>query len=168
VFSEYGGQYLAILARFEGSLAEPPDAAAMARLRGMVGGFRGALAVKAAKWRGIVAERRARGHRVVLWGSGSKDVSFLSALDEAATVSHLVDINPHRQSRFMVGSGHPIRRTQGAAAAAARHRHRDERRLCSRNHGALGRPRPAAGSAGAVAPIVLSGRTQGMNRRLNG
>ncbi len=108
VYSEYGGQYLAILARYEGHVATAPDAAAMARLRDLVGGFRTALAAKVESWRGSVAERRARGQRIVLWGSGSKGVSFLSAIGQDAAVSHVVDINPHRQGRFMVGSGHPI------------------------------------------------------------
>ena len=56
----------------------------------------------------MVDERRARGGRVVVWGSGSKGVSFLSAIGGGEGVSHVVDINPHRQGRFMVGTGHPI------------------------------------------------------------
>jgi hypothetical protein len=35
-------------------------------------------------------------------------VSFLSAIGGGEAVSHVVDINPHRQGRFMVGTGHPI------------------------------------------------------------
>lgn len=108
IFSEYGGQYLAILARYEGGVTEAPDAAAMARLRDRIGEFRTALALKVESWRGIVAERRARGHRIVLWGSGSKGVSFLTALGQDAAISQVVDINPHRQGHFMAGSGHPI------------------------------------------------------------
>lgn len=108
VFREYGGQYLAILARHEGGVAEVPDAAALARLQARIGGFRAALAQKVDTWRGIVADRHARARRIVLWGSGSKGVSFLSALGQDAAISQVVDINPHRQGRFMVGSGHPI------------------------------------------------------------
>jgi threonine dehydrogenase-like Zn-dependent dehydrogenase len=58
----------------------------------------------------MVEERRARGGRVAVWGSGSKGVSFLGAIGAGAAeaVSCVVDINPHRQGRFMVGTGHPI------------------------------------------------------------
>ena len=69
----------------------------------------------AATWRSRVAEWRTHGGRaqaqvgrVVVWGSGSKGVAFLGALGGGDAVSHVVDINPHRQGRFMVGTGHPI------------------------------------------------------------
>jgi SAM-dependent methyltransferase len=49
-----------------------------------------------------------RGEKTVLWGSGSKGVSFLTTLGDDVPIECVVDINPHRQGRFMPGSGHPI------------------------------------------------------------
>jgi SAM-dependent methyltransferase len=60
-------------------------------------------------WRAETEAVRAAGGRSVIWGSGSKGVSFLAALgDGADAVSAAVDINPHRQGAFMAGTGHRI------------------------------------------------------------
>jgi hypothetical protein len=51
---------------------------------------------------------RDRGLRVVLWGSGSKAVAFLHAVDTMNYIEHVVDINPHRQGTFIAGKGQEI------------------------------------------------------------
>lgn len=55
----------------------------------------------------------ASGRTSVIWGSGSKGVSFLTNLaatgrDAAGLVAGAVDINPHKHGMFMAGSGHEI------------------------------------------------------------
>jgi SAM-dependent methyltransferase len=111
---EYDGQYLTLLGRYGGDAAHAAatageDAAAgVAALRGLVMRFAATWEDRVAEWRAMVEEHRARGGRVVVWGSGSKGVSFLNAIGGGEGVSHVVDINPHRQGRFMVGTGHPI------------------------------------------------------------
>ena len=110
VTREYDGQYLTILGRYSGEAAATggEDAEGVAELRRLVMRFAATWADRVEAWRAMVAERRAQGGRVVVWGSGSKGVSFLSAIGGGEAVSHVVDINPHRQGRFMVGTGHPI------------------------------------------------------------
>lgn len=108
VTREYDGQYLTLFGRYTGEAAPAEDAAGVAALRRLVERFAATWADRVAAWRAMVAERQAQGGRVVVWGSGSKGVSFLSAIGGGADVSHVVDINPHRQGRFMVGTGHPI------------------------------------------------------------
>lgn len=111
VAREYDGQYLTVRGRYAGAAAKAAgeDAAGVAALRGLVERFAATWADRVAEWQALVGERRARGGRIAVWGSGSKGVSFLSALGAGAEgVSHVVDINPHRQGRFMVGTGHPI------------------------------------------------------------
>ncbi len=44
----------------------------------------------------------------VIWGSGSKGVSFISNLNLSSEVAAAVDINPHKWGKFMVGSNHEI------------------------------------------------------------
>ena len=105
---EYAGQYLALQAHHTGVAGAGPDAAERARLRAMLVGFAATTARRIAGWQALVAARRAAGQRVVIWGSGSKGVAFLGALGGGEGISHVVDINPHRQGRFMVGTGHPI------------------------------------------------------------
>ena len=109
VTREYDGQYLTILGRYSGEAdGAGEDAAGVAELRRLVERFSATWADRVEAWRAMVAERRARGGRVAIWGSGSKGVAFLSAIGGGEGVSHVVDINPHRQGRFMVGTGHPI------------------------------------------------------------
>ena len=109
---EYDGQYLTLLGRYGGDAvrvaAEGEDMAGVSELRRLVMRFAATWEGRVAEWRSTVDERRAQGGRVVVWGSGSKGVSFLSAIGGGEGVSHVVDINPHRQGRFMVGTGHPI------------------------------------------------------------
>lgn len=61
-------------------------------------------------WKQILDDARRTDKKVVLWGSGSKAVSFLSAMGEAGTaaVRFVVDINPFRQKCFMPGTGQRI------------------------------------------------------------
>jgi len=108
VSREYDGQYLAITGVFTGTASVPGMAGQVSRLKAMVEGFKTAFARKIADWKKIVEDRTAAGKRVVIWGSGSKGVSFLAALSNNALISHVVDINPNRQGKFMVGTGHPI------------------------------------------------------------
>ena len=50
----------------------------------------------------------ARGERTVLWGSGSKAVAFLTSTGLRDEIEVTVDINPHKQGRFLPGSHVPI------------------------------------------------------------
>ncbi len=61
-----------------------------------------------AAWSSLIRSTEQKGGRVVLWGSGSKAVAFLSAVDADQAVEYLVDINPHRHGKFVPGSGKQI------------------------------------------------------------
>lgn len=60
------------------------------------------------QWKTILRERRQRGQRVVLWGSGSKAVAFLTTLKIQDEVGCVVDINPNKHGTYMAGTGHEI------------------------------------------------------------
>jgi hypothetical protein len=45
---------------------------------------------------------------VALWGGGSKAVSFLTILGMEQLVDFVVDVNPNKQGKFLVGSGHAV------------------------------------------------------------
>lgn len=49
-----------------------------------------------------------KGHKTVLWGGGSKAVSFISTLQLNEEISAIVDIHPLKQKCFLPGSGHRI------------------------------------------------------------
>jgi hypothetical protein len=105
----YAGQYLTVEARNSGRVPQKPLAIEdpISELAGLVEDFSERCRAKTKYWRDVVADRSHKGP-VVIWGSGSKGVAFLHALEEPETVQAAVDINPNRQSRFMLGTGQPI------------------------------------------------------------
>ncbi|MEQ1887039.1 MAG: class I SAM-dependent methyltransferase [Bryobacteraceae bacterium] len=107
--SEYDGQYLAI----EAVPAEKP----MGRLKEdpwlewtseRIRNFSSVVAETIASWNQRIASRVTAGENLVIWGSGSKGVSFLTSLRNPGDIRAAVDINPHRQGTFMAGTGHPV------------------------------------------------------------
>jgi SAM-dependent methyltransferase len=106
----YAGQHLTIEAHRAADAAtrpplpgeEPP-----AGIAAWVGDFTATYARRVSQWRAQLARCQQRGP-VVLWGSGSKAVSFMKAVDEEQQIGHVVDINPFRQGRYVACSGQRI------------------------------------------------------------
>jgi hypothetical protein len=46
--------------------------------------------------------------RTVVWGAGSKGVTFLNILPNSHQISYVVDINPRKHGMFVAGSGQKI------------------------------------------------------------
>lgn len=107
---EYEGQYVILDAVPSSSPTEArlPLEDDLADLAEGVQRFGTVCGQSVAKWRAILEEARAAGQRVVIWGSGSKGVSFLTTLGAGAEVAAAVDINPHKHGKFMPGTGHEI------------------------------------------------------------
>lgn len=109
--TEYQGQYLTIEARAAPepvSQAPLPEEQDLDRLRELVGSFPGRFAAKRAHWEGLIRGAAAEGRRVMLWGSGSKAVSFMTTLDLGDGVESVVDINPYRHGHYLPGGGQQI------------------------------------------------------------
>lgn len=79
-----------------------------ARLFAAIDAFPKVVGAAMEKWKGVVFGAHAAGKRPVIWGSGSKGVSFLTTLGIGDEIGCVVDINPYRQGKFMPGSGHEI------------------------------------------------------------
>lgn len=60
------------------------------------------------KWRQQICDAHKSGRCVVLWGSGSKAVSFLNTLSIGPEVEAVVDVNPYKQGKFTPGTAHRI------------------------------------------------------------
>lgn len=108
--TEYADQYLTIEARpTSGVPSSPlPREDDLSLLAGYVAGFPAKCTEKLDAWRRVVKEAAARNRKLVLWGSGSKAVSFLTTLSVGDRIEYVVDINPHRQGYFMPATGQRI------------------------------------------------------------
>lgn len=65
-------------------------------------------ASRLAGWRRDLERATANGRRAVIWGSGSKGVSYLTTLAVRDEIEFAVDINPYKQGMFMAGTGQLI------------------------------------------------------------
>lgn len=57
------------------------------------------------RWKDKVRSIRDAGKQGVIWGSSSKCVAFLNTIGITDEIEYIVDINPHRQGKYLPGSG---------------------------------------------------------------
>ena len=105
----FGGQFLTL----EGHPSNRPDVASTTpptteEIGRDVDGFAATYADTIARWSGWISERRAAGMQGVVWGVGSKGVSFLNAVDAEIVIDRAVDINPRKHGMFVAGAGQQI------------------------------------------------------------
>ncbi len=60
------------------------------------------------QWKKRLNENYASGRRTVVWGSGSKCVSFLTTLGVKDEIEYIVDINPFRHGKYLPGIGKKV------------------------------------------------------------
>jgi SAM-dependent methyltransferase len=70
--------------------------------------FQEAYPRQLAQWRDRLQRCKAQGQRVVIWGSGSKAVAYLTTLGIRDEIVYVVDINPYKHGMFLAGTGHEI------------------------------------------------------------
>jgi SAM-dependent methyltransferase len=103
----YDGQFLGIecvpAAPGTSSFAPP----AMTELRASVAQFAERYRSKVQHWQAVNAELEAANRRAVVWGGGSKGVTFLNVLKPKA-VQAVVDLNPRKHGKFVPGTGHQV------------------------------------------------------------
>jgi SAM-dependent methyltransferase len=106
----YDGQYLTLEARapHRSGLARLPAEDDLEAIRAAVATFPARAEATTRRWRERLLAVRAAGQTVVIWGSGSKAVAFLTAVGVDGAVSHVVDINPRRHHFFMPGTAQAI------------------------------------------------------------
>jgi glycosyltransferase involved in cell wall biosynthesis/SAM-dependent methyltransferase len=110
VSSEYHAQFLSIDATPDGRARRRggsggPEIEELQRLASRFGASR---TEAIGRWGARLAAWQAAGRRIVLWGAGSKGVTFLNSVPGAGGIDAVVDANPRKRGMFASGSGHEI------------------------------------------------------------
>jgi len=63
---------------------------------------------KESQWRYSLDDINRRGRQAVLWGAGSKGVTFLNRLSDHARIATVVDTNHRKQGMYVPGTGQEI------------------------------------------------------------
>jgi 2-polyprenyl-3-methyl-5-hydroxy-6-metoxy-1,4-benzoquinol methylase len=111
---EFEGQFLCVHARPGDQGAPHPDQehpGEVNRVASDIASFAANYQSKVEKCRYKLEQVECRGQLAVVWGAGSKGVSFLNALKELQ-IEFVVDINPRKQGMYIPGTGQQIVRPE--------------------------------------------------------
>ena len=115
----FGEQFLSIEARVSeaGSLGRHSDIGAKPAM-GRAEDFSSLFREQKDRWQRALEGMKQRGERVVVWGAGSKGVTFINIAAPPGAIDCLVDLNPRKQGRYVAGTGDLIRAPSELRAAA--------------------------------------------------
>jgi SAM-dependent methyltransferase len=98
-------QYLLALARPDAAPVVLPTEEPVTEMVALSESFTERVGAVISDWRTRIAQAAREGRRPVLWGGGSKAIAFVAALGLDDAIAGVVDINPHKQGKFLAGSG---------------------------------------------------------------
>lgn len=105
----YKGQFLGIEAvpdKFSSS--SNTECAAGMKMKSDVSKFTGIFWATIEAWKKNVNTIERSGHRAVLWGAGSKGVTFLNMIGGRNQIEYVIDINTRKQGKYIPGTGQKI------------------------------------------------------------
>lgn len=110
LYTTFEGQYLCIEAvpADHTTIASPDGSHVLSQLTAAVEHFAHRCRELQRRWMRTLQEITDIGENAVLWGAGSKGVTFLNSLGEAVPVHYVVDINPRKQGKYIAGTGQQI------------------------------------------------------------
>ena len=83
-------------------------AKSLSKFKNEIASFNAKFQKKITFWKNKLQEIAHKNQRVVLWGAGSKGVNFLNILKEQQQIEYVVDINPHKEGKYIPGTGQQI------------------------------------------------------------
>lgn len=106
VNEKYGGQFLGIESTVRhGHQASYQPPMYLEELKGIVLNFQKIYQSKVSEWKSRLEDLKAKGKKAVVWGGGSKGVTFLNIMESKDLIGEVVDINPRKQGRYVAGTG---------------------------------------------------------------
>lgn len=106
----FGSQFLCIEAKpgKDGNASEQFRKDDTAEIETYVSAFEKNYTSKLDIWKQKLNETVNQGKRVVIWGGGSKGVTFANVLRTESQIDYIVDINPHKHWKYVPGTGQRI------------------------------------------------------------
>ena len=105
----YGGQFLSIDASLpKNKQSAPHQNIDLSNLTALIERFADQVRGRLESWHARIDELNPTAKKVVVWGGGSKAVSFLSMMKIRDAIPYVVDINPHKEGLFIGGTGQKI------------------------------------------------------------
>jgi hypothetical protein len=107
----FGGQYLCIEGRPTDQARKQDDVSLDLSFSGLendVSAFADNYRHTITHWRKTLTDIGQSGAKAVVWGAGSKGISFLNVLPSKAVIDFVIDINPHKQELYIPGTGQQV------------------------------------------------------------
>ena len=107
----FGGQYLCIEGRAAIQKAKPDQGSldlSITEVEKKVHSFADNYRQTVSEWGRILEDIKQSGARSVVWGAGSKGITFLNISPGAAAIENVIDINPHKQGLYVPGTGQQV------------------------------------------------------------
>jgi SAM-dependent methyltransferase len=110
LWRDYGDQYLMIEARPANGSTQPklPQEDDLESLKKQVASFQDRYPHVLDQWKRTITDAARQQRKIVLWGSGSKGVAFLTRLSECDDIQYTVDINPNKKDTYMASTGQKV------------------------------------------------------------
>lgn len=102
--TSFGEQYLFVEARVNGSSVSAPSTDG-AGVSSLAASFADVYRARIARWSHYIARNPSE---IVVWGAGSKGITFINAVPGGRDLGALVDVNPNKQGRFAPNHGTPV------------------------------------------------------------
>jgi SAM-dependent methyltransferase len=108
-YETFDGQYLCATAYPDGEdLPTQLDTVAGREIESQIDRFESGYCGYVESWRAQLDELASSGKSTVLWGAGSKGVTFLNMFDARAQIRLVVDVNPNKHGMYIAGQGQRI------------------------------------------------------------
>ncbi|NQT04227.1 MAG: methyltransferase domain-containing protein, partial [Planctomycetes bacterium] len=107
----YDGQFLTIEARPGIDNADTISDCkwVVANIRHLIDNFQNVYREKVHSWRSTLSELGSQNSRIVIWGAGSKGITFVNTLNISyKQIEYIVDVNPRKCGKFVPGTAQCI------------------------------------------------------------
>jgi 2-polyprenyl-3-methyl-5-hydroxy-6-metoxy-1,4-benzoquinol methylase len=111
ISERYDGQFLTIEARSRQDDSEPElnSEWVVSNSRHLIDNFQNVYLEKVHSWQSKLSDLESQNSRVVIWGAGSKGVTFVNTLNISyEQVEYIVDVNPRKHGKFIPGTAQSI------------------------------------------------------------